>query len=566
MSETLTKTRYQPIIDQHWFVRALEIFPGAVSWSFILGPIILSLFVPLWVAYFIIAFDLYWLIKALRMSVFLVRGYRKLRYTQSLNWPERLQWLKDPAPFITATDKQLRDFMRSHPRAAKSLQFTRADWMQHRRYRQITAELEMLIDIQRRHAAIMNPDEIINLAIVSLYTEGREIIEPTIRALLASKYSAKQIMLVIAYEERGGEGAATTAGDLIKEYGERFAHAEAIMHPKNIPGEVLGKGGNITFAGRKITAYIEKQGIAPERVIVTTFDADNRPDPQYFAYLSYTYAINPNRIRKSYQPVPMYFNNIWDVPAPMRVIATGNSFWMVMEMMRPHRLRNFSSHAQPLRALIETDFWSVTTPVEDGHQFWRSYFAFDGDYEVLPLYIPNYQDAVLASTYRKTFIAQYKQLRRWAYGVSDFQFVVRNSIRNQNIPFTSKFVHNWRLLEGHVSWATTTLIITFVAWLPLFLNARFSHYELAQQLPVIASYIQRIAIIGLVTTMSISIISLPPRPERYTRRRTFAMVLQWVMLPVTGILFNAVTAIDAQTRLMFGRYLGFQVTEKSRKQ
>lgn len=117
-----------------------------------------------------------------------------------------------------------------------------------------------------------------------------------------------------------------------------------------------------------------------------------------------------------------------------------------------------------------------------------------------------------------------------------------------------------------MSWATTTLIITFVAWLPLFLNARFSHYELAQQLPVIASYIQRIAIIGLVTTMSISIISLPPRPERYTRRRTFAMVLQWVMLPVTGILFNAVTAIDAQTRLMFGRYLGFQVTEKSRKQ
>jgi hypothetical protein len=134
MSQTLTKTRYQPIIDQHWFIRALEIFPGAVSWSFILGPIILSLFVPLWVAYFIIAFDLYWLIKALRMSVFLVRGYRKLRYTQSLNWPQRLQWLKDPAPFITATDKQLRDFTRSHPRAAKSLQFTRTGWTQRRDY------------------------------------------------------------------------------------------------------------------------------------------------------------------------------------------------------------------------------------------------------------------------------------------------------------------------------------------------------------------------------------------------------------------------------------------------
>jgi hypothetical protein len=566
MSETLTKTRYQPVIDQHWFIRSLEIFPGLVSWTFILGPIILSLFVPLIVAYFIIAFDLYWLIKAMRMSVFLVRGYRRLRYTQSLDWPLRLEWLKDPAPFITVTDRRLRDFTRSHPGSVRAWQFSRAGWKLHRRYRAITAELTLLTDIQRRHAAILNPDEIIHLAIVSLYNEGREIIEPTIRSLLDSKYPAKQIMLIIAYEERGGESAETTATALVEEYGGKFAYAEAIKHPDKIPGEVLGKGGNITYAGRRIAAYIEEQGIAAERVIVTTFDADNRPDPQYFAYLSYTYAINPNRIRKSYQPVPMYFNNIWDVPAPMRVIATGNSFWMVMEMMRPHRLRNFSSHAQPLRALIETDFWSVTTPVEDGHQFWRSFFTFDGDYEVLPLYMPIYQDAVLASTYRRTFLNQYKQLRRWAYGVSDFQYVIRNDIRNKNIPITSKIVHTWRLFEGHVSWATTTLIITFVAWLPLFLNERFSHYELAQQLPIIASYIQRIAIVGLLITVSISIISLPPRPERYTRRRTLAMVAQWIMLPVTGILFNAITAIDAQTRLMLGRYLAFQVTEKSRKQ
>jgi hypothetical protein len=565
MSETLPKTRYQPIIDQHWFIRSLEIFPGLVSWAFILGPIVFSLFAPLYVAYFIIAFDLYWLIKAMRMSVYLVRGYRRLRYTQSLDWPLRLEWLQDPESFIKITDRRLRDFTRNHPQAATVWQLSGTGWKLHRRYRQITAELTLLTDIQRRHATILNPDEIVQVAIVSLYTEGREIIEPTIISLLASKYPAKQVMLIIAYEERGGEGAETIAKELVEQYGDRFAYAEAIKHPDNIPGEVLGKGGNITFAGRRIAAYIESQGIAAERVVVTTFDADNRPDPQYFAYLSYTYAINPNRIRKSYQPVPMYFNNIWDVPAPMRVIATGNSFWMVMEMMRPHRLRNFSSHAQPLRALIETDFWSVTTPVEDGHQFWRSFFAFDGDYEVLPLYMPIYQDAVLASTYRKTFINQYKQLRRWAYGVSDFQFVIRNDIRNKNIPLSSKIVHTWRLFEGHVSWATTTLIITFVAWLPLFLNQGFTKYELAQQLPVIASYIQRVAIIGLLITVSISIISLPPRPERYTRRRTLAMILQWVMLPVTGILFNAITAIDAQTRLMFGRYLAFQVTEKSRK-
>lgn len=565
MSEALTKTRYTPLVDQHWFIRALEIFPGLVSWSFILGPIILSLFAPLVVAYFIIAFDLYWLIKALRMSVYLIRGYRRLRRTQAMDWTERLEWLHEPAPFIAATDRRLRDYVRRYPTATRVWQTSRVGFKRHQHYRKITAELDLLKDIERRHAAILDPHEVIHLAIVTLFNEGREIIEPTIVSLLASKYPAKQIMLILAYEERGGEAAATIATELVKEYGERFAYAEAIMHPDGIPGEVLGKGGNITFAGRRASAYIEAQGIDAERVVVTTFDADNRPDPQYFAYLSYTYAINPNRIRKSYQPVPMYFNNIWDVPAPMRVIATGNSFWMVMEMMRPHRLRNFSSHAQPLRALIETDFWSVSTPVEDGHQFWRSFFRFNGDYEVLPLYMPIYQDAVLASTYRKTFLAQYKQLRRWAYGVSDFPYVIRNDISNKQVPLSSKIVQTWRLFEGHVSWATATLIITFVAWLPLFLNQGFTKYELAQQLPVIASYIQRVAIVGLLITVSISVISLPPRPERYTRRRTFAMVLQWIMLPVTGIAFNAITAIDAQTRLMIGRYLEFQVTDKSRK-
>jgi hypothetical protein len=566
MSQTTAiPTRYQHITDQRWFIRFLEIIPGTVSWTFIIGPIILSLFAPLVVAYFIVAFDLYWLIKALRMSVYLIRGYRRLRRTQATDWTERLEWLRDPAPFIVRADHACAAQVERHPRVTSFWQFNRVGMQRHRHYLDTIAELDTLKEIEARQSAILDPSDIYHLAIVATYNESRDILEPTIVSLLESKYPAKQVMLIIAYEERGGETVKENAEALIAKYGPRFAYAEAIMHPDGIVGEVRGKGGNITFAGRRAAAYIESQGIAAERVIVTTFDADNKPDPQYLAYLSYTYAINPNRIRKSYQPVPMFFNNIWDAPAPMRVIATGNSFWMVMEMMRPHRLRNFSTHAQPLRALIETDFWSVTTPVEDGHQFWRSFFTFNGDYEVVPLYMPIYQDAVLADTYRKTFVAQYKQLRRWAYGVSDFSFVIRNDIRNKQVPLGSKIVQTWRLFEGHVSWATATLIITFVAWLPLFLNPHFSQYELAQQLPIIASYIQRVAILGLLITVSISVISLPPRPKRYTRRRTFAMVAQWIMLPVTGILFNAITAIDAQTRLMLGRYLEFQVTEKSRK-
>ena len=392
-----------------------------------------------------------------------------------------------------------------------------------------------------------------------------DILEPSVRSLTEIEFPLKQIFLIIAYEERGGEQTERNAKQLIEQYGHHFGMAMAIKHPDGIPGEVRGKGGNITHAGRVLTAEIKKRGIDPEYVVVTTFDSDHRASKNYFSYLSYLYSTDPNRLHKSYQPIPMFYNNIWDAPAPMRVIATGNSFWVLMETMRPHRLRNFAAHAQSLATLIATDYWSVTTIVEDGHQYWRTYFTFDGDHEVVPIFTPIYQDAVLAASYVKTFRAQFLQLRRWAWGVTDFSFVVRNSIKNKRIPWSNKFPQIVRLFEGHFSWATAPLILTFVAWMPLYLNRQFSYQALAHNLPIITSRILTFASVTILITIFISVISLPPKPKRYKKIRFVWMLAQWILLPVTSMGFSAVAAINAQTRLMFGRYLEFYVTEKATK-
>jgi hypothetical protein len=233
-----------------------------------------------------------------------------------------------------------------------------------------------------------------------------------------------------------------------------------------------------------------------------------------------------------------------------------------METMRPHRLRNFAAHAQSLAALEAIDFWSVTTIVEDGHQYWRSFFGFDGDHVVTPIYTPIYQDAVLADTYWRTFKVQFLQLRRWAWGASDIQFVVRKSFENQRIPWSNKLVQLGRLIESHFSQATAPLLLSFVGYLPLYLNHRFSYAALAHNLPVILSRILTLASITYVITICISLISLPPRPERYNRAKGIGMVAQWILLPATSIVFSSFAAINAQTRLMFGRYLEFYVTEK----
>lgn len=562
-TEILAGQKHRPWLDSRWFERLLELIPGTLTWAFLLGPIILSFFVPIAVAYFIIAFDLIWLIKSLRLSFFLIYGYTKLHQRQRFDWQARLDDLSDIPGAIKTREAELNTFLEQHKPNLRSWAFSRKSIGLRAQAHNLRAYVAQLGSLNP--SEVLKPQQIYNAVLIATYNETLETLEPSVRALVAVKYPLEQMILVIAFEERGGAQTEANAKLLIKKYGNMFHHAVAVKHPDGLVGEGKVKGANMSYAARKLTGYIEEERIDPSNVIVTTFDSDHRPDPNYFACLSFEYAINPHRIHRSFQPVPMFYNNIWDAPAPMRLIATGNSFWMIMQTVRPHLLRNFAAHAQSLQALIDTNYWHVTSIVEDGHQYWRSYFRYHGDHAVVPIFVPVHQDAVLAGTYLKTFKAQYIQLRRWAWGISDFPYVVRSSIKDRTIPLGAKFQQTFRLMEGHFSWATAPLILTFVAWLPLYLNRNFADQVLAHELPVIASRILSLAMIGLVTTVIISLISLPPRPARYRRTRNLAMLVQWVLLPLTAIIFSAFAAIDAQTRLMIGRYLDWKVTEKATK-
>ena len=247
----------------------------------------------------------------------------------------------------------------------------------------------------------------------------------------------------------------------------------------------------------------------------------------------------------------------------MRVIAMSNSFFHVISTMRPHLLKNFASHSQPLAALMGMDFWSKRTIVEDGHQYWRSLFYFEGKYSVVPIRVPIYQDAVISDTFGATLKAQFVQLRRWDYGASDVPYVgVRLFSKERREPFVPLFVKFVRLLDGHVTLAIMAPIVAFGGWVPMLMNLR-SRGSVAFNLPNVVGIIQTVAAIGILVTIFVSLRMLPKRPEKYKSNRTLAMVLQWVLSPVIAIVYQSAAAFYAQTRLMLGKYMEkFDVTKK----
>lgn len=510
--------------------RWLERLPAMLSWGLLALPFLLSLIDPRLTAFFIITYILIWFFRGMGISLRVIQGYRTMKLHERLPWARMLEDIESGKATVKKVPK----------------------WH--------AANIERSSVLP----GAIKPSEAVHALIVAAYNESRDIIEPTIRSVLASKYDMKKVILVIAYEERGGEDIKKTATDLVKEYGDSFMFAQAVAHPDGMKNEVRGKGGNITYAGHYLQKELKKRKIDPARVLVTTLDADNRPHPSYLAALTYTFSLCAEPKKVSFQPIPIFTNNIWDVPALMRVIATGNSFWNLVLSLRPHMIRNFASHAQSMDALIDTNFWSVRTIVEDGHQFWRSWFRYDSEYEVYPIYVPIYQDAVLAGTYRRTIKAQFIQIRRWAWGSSDIAYVwTKAFIEPNNIPLHKSIPKIARLIESHVSWATGPLLLAFSAFVPVLFNPN----DIASnQLPDIVSLIQRVAMVGLAVTMFLSFKSLPPKPARYKRHRTVLMAAQWVLLPVTTIAFNSMAALTAQTRLFLGKYLDtFDVTEKAVK-
>lgn len=522
--------------------RFFEILPGALSYTAVIGLFVISWINPMLGAVYVLIVVAITFVKALATAFRTIQGYEVMRRAERVDWAKRLADLEDP-------------------HAAYERLYNRNDdsyaLMEH------VQNLRLMSTVEGNSEP--KPHEVYHAVIMVAYNEGLETLVPSVEAVRDTSFPNERIIFVLGYEERGGEAMEANAKELKKQFGDVFKDFLLVKHPADIEGEIVGKGPNLTYAGEHLADYVTNKKLPVENVIVTSLDSDNRMSKKYLDYVAYEFIVRPNRQHYSYQPISIFTNNIWEASAPMRVVAMSNSFFNVVSTMRPHLLRNFASHSQPLAALEGMDFWSKRTIVEDGHQYWRSLFYFEGKYSVVPIHVPIYQDAVMSETFRETLKAQFVQLRRWDYGASDVAYVgVRlfNKKRRLGMKFLPLFAKFWRLLDGHVTLAIMAPIVAFGGWIPMLLNLS-SRGVVAWSLPNVVGLIQTIAALGLFVTVFVSLKMLPKRPEGLKKRSKFAMVIQWVLSPVVAIAYQSVAAFYAQTRLLTGRYMEkFDVTKK----
>lgn len=495
--------------------RLFEILPGFLTWFTFAAVALFSWLTPVFAAFFIILFDLYWLLKTIYLSLHLRAAFKKIKENLKINWLKELENL--PPAEYSSDAKNWKEFY--------------------------------------------------HLIIIPFYDEGFEVISSCLESLAKANYPKEKFIVVLGAEERAEEAAVAIAEKAKEKFGGKFFRFLITVHPKGIEGEIAGKGSNIAWAGKKAKEQIiDGLGIPYERVVVSAFDVDTVVFSDYFSRLVYVYVQTKKPQRFSYQPVPFYVNNIWQSPAFARVVSFSATFWHTLQQERAERLTTFSSHSMPFQALVDVDFWQTNMVSEDSRIFWQCLLRRDGNYGVVPLHYPVAMDANAAPTFWQTMKNQYKQQRRWAYGAENIPYFLFGFWKNEKMSFGKKLYYSAVYIEGVWSWSTNALLIFLLGWLPLIFGGEaFNTMILAYNLPKITRDLMTLAAFGIVTSAYLSIVVLPPRPPQYGKHKYVWMVLQWPLLFLTMIFFGAFPAIDAQTRLMLGKYLGFWVTPKYRK-
>jgi hypothetical protein len=488
-------------------MRVLQGLPGLMA--IILIGILLSgygLF-PTQLAVALLAFDLFWLWKSWTVMIHAVKGYRMIRENETRDW--RAEY--DAAQFLRAVP-----------------------W-----------------------------EDVRHVVIIPNYKESPEKLRATLTAMAAAEGARECVIPVLAMEE--AEPDSQAKGDaLYYEFRDHFAEMFVTSHPIGLKGEIRGKSSNQAWAVRRVVEeLVDHRGYDMDAMTVTSCDADTIFPRPYFSALTFYFATDPRRYRRFWQAPIFFYNNIWQVPAPLRVPNALAGLVHLARLSRQRRvLFSQSTYTLSMRMAHDVGYWDTDIIPEDWHMFLKCYYHFSGTVEVQPIHLMLGNDGALSRTPKETAINHYQQVRRWAWGASDVPYVFNQAAMHPEIPFGRRFLRCWYVLENHILWSTQWFYITLGGFIPIVLARSFG-------VEVMPDWFSMLARIILTPCLAFYIILIildhklrPAPPKSVTPYVRVASMVHWILLPPVSFFASCLPALDSQIRLLFNRRMEYRVTEK----
>lgn len=482
-------------------LRFLEILPGVISWSLIIFPIWGSLVIPVAVAYYIIAFDVYWFYRSSWTAVLSLLSYYRIKASQQFDW------LGEARSFL--------------------------DW-----------------------------DQVKHIVVIPTYKEPLYILERTLNGLTKQTFPSANLTIILSFEVREGEAAKAKAKTLRQKFAAKFGNLLITYHP-DLPGEVKGKSSNTAWAAKLAKQkLVDEQKTNIDYVTITSHDADAVLHPQYFSYLTFKFLDDPRRYLRIWQSAIQFYNNIWRLPVMNRVFNRISSVVQTGLLLRKDRLINFSTYSLSLKLVDQIGYWDTDVIPEDYRMFFKAYFATRGKIEVESIFLPSFCDAAESTGWWKSMINQYEQVKRWAWGVSDDAYIIYQWLKVKRMPFWEKTIRSLAVVRDHILWPVSWFAITVGANIPPLLNPEFNRTIIGKTLPQVSSGILTLSLVALLVIIFVDWQQKPKAPEGTSWFKKLISPFEFVLLPIIGLFFTALPGLDAHTRLLLGRYMEYRVTEK----
>ncbi|MEK7495259.1 MAG: glycosyltransferase family 2 protein [Patescibacteria group bacterium] len=488
------------LIQTRFFQRLLEIIVPISSWFLITLPLWLSPFHPALVAYFIIAFDLYFFSKSMSTSYACVVSYNEILFHSQIKYFKKLQNQKNYS--------RLKHFI-----------------------------------------------------IIPNYKEPLHKLEETVQELIKNDYPIKKnLYLILAFEKRETE-ASKKSQYISSKYQGFFKEIISYYHPLK-HDEEPGKASNQTYAAKIVDKYVINNNFDRKNVLITICDADSKLPKNYFSYLSFEYLRDKDRLFHFYWAPVLLYNNFWQLPFLVRMQATLSSILRLAFLSQKENLIQVSTYSTNLWLLKKINFWDIDIIPEDWHVFFQAFFTFGEKVRTIPLFTIVNGDAVFSGGTMRTLANRYEQEKRWAWGVTDVGYVLKRFFLTPHIGTWQKLKKIIFIAETHLFWPVSFFILTISASIPPLINPSFKRTVLGLLLPKLSALILTLSSVMLILYIYLDI-KLRQKVNMKTSVSSLPLlIVQWYLLPVVSFFFSSLPALDAHTRILLGKKLKYKVTEK----